>query len=162
MVGVILEMKVMMVYHTKTGHTLEAVNATSEGIRSAGSEADQVTAQAFDPAQLADYDALIIASPCWAGSAGLPMLPKPLVRALTAISADALQDKLCGGISVHSGMGGENTITRVGEILAQKGCTNYQPGPVARAGVPFSVFKGPSVKPKDEALFKAFGAAFVA
>ena len=154
-------MKVLILYFTKTGHTLEAANATAEGIRSAGSEADLITTKDFDSAQLTGYDALIVASPCWAGSAGMPMLPKPLDRALTALVADALRDKRCGGISVHSGVGAENTVQRIGERLTQKGCTDYRPGPVARAGVPFSVWKGPSVSPQDEVRFKAYGTAFV-
>jgi multimeric flavodoxin WrbA len=155
-------MKVLVLYFTKTGHTLEAANATAEGIRAAGSEADLVTAQAFDPAQLAGYDALIVASPCWAGSVGRPMLAKPIERALAALATDALRDKRCGGISVHSGVGGENTVQLIGEMLAQKGCTDFRPGPAARAGAPFSLWKGPSVSPQDEARFKAYGTAFVA
>ena len=154
-------MKVLILYFTKTGHTLEAASATAEGIRSAGSEADLIAAQDFGPAQLADYDALIVASPCWAGVADRLLLPKPLDRALTALATDALQEKRCGGISVHSGVGGENTVRHVGEILAQKGSTDYQPGPAARAGTPFSLWKGPSVKPDDEARFKDYGTAFV-
>ena len=154
-------MKVLILYFTKTGHTLEAANATAEGIRSAGSEADLIAAQDFDPAQLAGYEALIVASPCWAGSTGRLLLPKPLDRALTALATDALREKRCGVISVHAGIGGENTIQRLGERLVQKGCTDYRPGPAARAGTPFSLWKGPSVKPEDEARFKAYGAAFV-
>ena len=92
----------------------------------------------------------------------MPILPKPIDRALTALATDALQEKRCGGISVHSGIGGENTVQHMGEILAQKGNTDYRPGPAARAGVPFSVWKGPSVSPQDEARFKAYGTAFVA
>ena len=154
-------MKTLILYFTKTGHTLEAANATAEGIRSAGSEADLIAAQDFDPAQLAGYEALIVASPCWAGAANQFLLPKPMERALTALSADALQGVRCGGISVHSGIGGENTIRRLGEILAQKGNTDYRPGPAARAGAPLSLWKGPSVKPEDETRFEAYGAAFI-
>jgi len=154
-------MKTLILYFTKTGHTLEAVNATAEGIRTAGSEADIVTAQAFDSAQLAGYDALIVASPCWGGSAGKSMLPKPLDRALKTLGADDLSGKRCGSISVHAGMGGKNTVKRLGEILAQKGNTDYRPGPVGKAGVPFSLFKGPSVSSEDQARFSAYGTAFV-
>ncbi len=154
-------MKVLILYFTKTGHTLEAVNATAEGIRTSGSEAVLVTAKEFDSAKLADYDALIVASPCWAGSAGVPTLPQPLRQALTFLPADTLRDMRCGGISIHSGMGAENTVKRIGEMMAQKGCTGYQPGPVARAGVPFSIFKGPSVSSEDKARFSAYGTSFV-
>ena len=155
-------MKVLVLYFTKTGHTLEAANATAEGIRSASSEADLIAAQEFDPAQLAGYEALIVACPCWAGVADQFLLPKPLDRALTAMDTDALREKRCGGISVHSGVGGENTIRHVGEVLAQKGNTDYRPGPAARAGVPFSLWKGPSVSPRDQARFKDYGTTFVA
>ena len=155
-------MKVLILYFTKTGHTLEAVNATAEGIRAAGSEADLVTAQGFDVAQLAGYDALIVASPCWAGSVGMPMLAPPIERAMVALPADAVRDLRCGGISVHSGVGGEKTVEHIGERLAQKGNTDYRPGPAARAGVPLSLWVGPSVKPEDEMAFKAYGTAFVA
>ena len=143
------------------GHTLEAANATAEGIRSAGSEADLIPAQAFAPAQLAGYDALIVASPCWAGSVGRPVLAPPIERALTALSTEALLEVRCGGISVHSGIGGDATVQYIGEILAQKGCTDYRSGPAARAGVPFSLWKGPSVSSQDKVRFEAYGTAFV-
>jgi multimeric flavodoxin WrbA len=154
-------MKVLILYFTKTGHTLEAATATAEGIRSAGSEANLVTARGFGTAQLTGYDALIVASPCWAGSVGRPILARPIDRALTVLATDDLREKRCGGISVHSGIGGENTVQHIGEMLTQKGCTDYRPGPAARAGVPLSIWKGPSVSPQDEARFKAYGAAFV-
>jgi flavorubredoxin len=154
-------MNVLMLYFTKTGHTLEAAVATAEGIRSAGSRVELVTASDFDPAQLTSHEALIVASPCWAGSVGRPVLARPVDRALHALTPDALRGKRCGGISVHSGMGAENTIQRIGEILTLKGCADYRPGPVARAGVPLSLWKGPSVNPEDEARFSAYGTAFV-
>ena len=153
-------MKVLILYYTKAGHTLEAASAAAEGIRSGGSEADLITAEGFDVARLAGYDALIVASPCWAGAVGRPTLAKLMERALTALATDALRDKRCGGISVHSGMGGENTIQRIGELLTQKGCADYRPGPAARAGVPFSLWKGPSVSQEDEAHFRAYGSEF--
>jgi flavorubredoxin len=153
-------MKVLILYYTKTGHTLEAANATAEGIRSAGSEVDLAAVQVFDSAQLTGYDALIVASPCWAGSMGVPRLPPPLAGALNVLTKEVLQRKRCGGIAVHAGVGGENTIKKVGEILLQKGCADYQSGPAARAGVPFSLWKGPSVNAEDEERFKAYGASF--
>jgi len=154
-------MKVLILYFTKTGHTLEAADATAEGIRASGSVAELVTAQAFDTAQLAGYDALIVASPCWAGSLGRAVLPPPVSRALDALTADALSGVQCGGISVHSGVGGEATVRYLGEILGLKGNADYRPGPVARAGVPFSLWKGPSVSTEDLARFRAYGSAFV-
>jgi flavodoxin len=154
-------MKVLILYFTKTGHTLEAANAAAEGIRSAGSEADLVTVKGFDTARLKDYDAFIVASPCWAGSTGRAFLPRPLERALAALTGSDLHGTRCGGISVHSGIGAVNTVRQIGEILTGKGCRDFRSGPVARAGVPLSVWKGPSVSPEDEARFRAYGDAFV-
>jgi flavorubredoxin len=154
-------MKVMIVYHTKTGHTLEAVHALAEGIRSAGSEADLVTAKQFTAGRIADYDALIAGSPCWFGSV-VGGIAKPLQVALEGLDAGALQGKKAAAISVGSFGGAKGTVAAMGAILQQKGCAEFVPGPTAFAGVPLSVVKGPSVSAKDEDRFRAFGAQFVA
>lgn len=155
-------MKVLIVYYTKTGHTLEAVNATAEGIRSAGSEVDIVSVKEFNEASLENYDAVIIASPCWKGSIVKSNgIADPMKKVLNKLKSDAMKGKRCGGISVHSGAGAENTIRNIGSILMKKGCTDYRQGPYASAGVPFSLWKGPSIKPEDIQKFKDFGAEFV-
>lgn len=154
-------MRVLVLYYTKTGHTLEAAEATAKGIRTAGSEADLVSVDAFDAARLSDYDAFVVGCPCWAGITGHAILPPPMDRTLNALPAGILAGKRCGGVSVHSGTGAENTVRYIGEILVQKGCEDFRPGPVARAGVPFSLWVGPPVGPEDEAQFRAYGTAFV-
>ena len=52
------------------------------------------------------------------------------------------------------------SVNRLRDLLSKKGCKDYRPGPVAKAGVPFSLWKGPSVGPQDEERFKAYGAEF--
>jgi hypothetical protein len=84
-----------------------------------------------------------------------------VVKALDALAPGSLRGIRGGGISVNSGVGAENTVRTIGEMLTQKGCEDYRPGPVARAGVPFSLWVGPSVSAEDEAHFTAFGAEFV-
>lgn len=153
-------MKILILYFTKTGHTLEAANAVSEGIRSAGSEVNLVSVKDFSPAELADYDALIVGSPCWYGAYGGSGVANPLTQALDGIAPQALKGKRCGGISVHASWGGKQTIKTLGTLLKHKGCENYRPGPAAIAGTPLSTSKGPSVTPGDVKLFKAFGVAF--
>ena len=153
-------MKVLILYFTKTGHTLEAASAIAEGIYSAGSQADLVGIEDFSAADLANYDALIVGSPCWGGSLGAGV-SKPIVKALDTLKPGALQGKKCSGISVHAAKGADNTIKILGEILRQKGCQDYTPGPIARAGVPFSLWKGPAVSPDDRERFRAFGVDFV-
>jgi multimeric flavodoxin WrbA len=153
--------KVLILYHTKTGHTLEAANATAEGIRSADSEASLVTAKEFSGSQLADYDALIVGSPCWFGSVA-GGIATPVQKALDGLGSDALQGKRCGALSVGAFMGAKGTVAAMGAILEQKGAAEFRAGPTALAGVPLSVIKGPSVKAQDENRFRAFGAEFVA
>jgi multimeric flavodoxin WrbA len=155
-------MKVLVLYYSKTGHTLEAVNAMAEGIRESGSEADLVSVGDFKASAIADYDGIIVGSPCWAGSITSGGVAKPISKALNSLPEESLRDKRCGGISVHSKMGGATTISTLGKLLSRKGCTDYKAGPAAEAGVPFSIFKGPSVGADDEALLKAFGSEFVA
>jgi len=155
-------MKILVLYYSKTGHTLEAANATAEGIRSAGSEANVVAVTDFRTNTVAEYDGLILGSPCWAGSVALSGIAMPLSEVVDALPAGCLENKRCGGITVHSNMGGTRTVNSLRELLSQKGCKDYRPGPVAKAGVPFSLWKGPSVCPQDEERFKAYGAQFVA
>ena len=86
---------------------------------------------------------------------------KPVVRALSALPPESLKGKRCAGISVCAVADAEITVKAIGEMLMQKGCEDYRDGPVAKAGIPLSLWKGPSVIPEDEELFKAFGAGFV-
>ena len=155
-------MKVLILYYSKTGHTLEAANATADGIRSSGSEADLVAVSDFKADTVADYDALIVGSPCWAGSVTSNGVARPVMPALNSLPPDCLKDKRCGAISVHCAMGGETTIKTLGSILSQKGCCDFSPGPSAKAGTPVSLWKGAPVTAADKERFASYGAAFVA
>jgi len=141
---------------------LEAANATTEGIRSAGSDANVVAVTDFTVDTISQYDGFILGSPCWAGSITHSGVAKPLGQVVDTLPADCLEQKRCGGISVHSKTGGLHTVKALGELLSRKGCKDYRPGLAAKAGVPFSLWKGPSVRPPDEERFKAYGAQFVA
>jgi len=155
-------MKIMILYYSKTGHTLEAVKAIADGINDVGSDADLVTVKEFNSGSIVDYDGLIVGSPCWAGSTGiLRGVPKVLSKLIESLDIDCLKGKRCGGISVHAKMGGTNTVRTLGKLLSLKGCDDYRPGPVARAGVPLSLWKGSSLSDKAKNIFKTFGAGFV-
>jgi menaquinone-dependent protoporphyrinogen IX oxidase len=153
-------MKVLILYFTKTGHTLEAVNATAEGIRSAGSQVDVVSAGDFSADRLTGHGVLLVGSPCWWGSVA-GGVATPVQRALAALTPDALNGKTGAAISVGAFAGADKTVASIGTTLADKGCTDFRPGPTARAGLPLSVAKGPSVTAEDEERFKAFGAKLV-
>jgi flavodoxin len=153
-------MKVLILYFTKTGHTLETARAVADGIRSAGSEADLVSAEDFSAAKLAGRDALLVGSPCWWGSVA-GGVATPIQKALATLTPDALLGKRCAAISVGAFAGADKTVTNIGSTLAGEGCTEFRPGPTARAGVPLSLAKGPSVTARDEERFKTFGVQLV-
>lgn len=157
-----MDMKVLILYHSKTGHTLEAATATADGIRSAGSEVDLVTAKKFNADMIANYDGLIVGSPCWAGSITGSGVAKPIAKAMKSLPANSLEIKRCGSISVFAAKGGSNTIRALGELLSEKGCKDYKRGPTAKAGVPFSAWTGPAVTEEDEEDYKRYGSGFVA
>lgn len=155
-------MKIIILYFTKTGHTLEAGNAVAEGIKSAGSEVDLVDVKNFSADKLSNYDALIIGSPCWTGSMRKKEgLAFPLKDALASLPSGILKGKKCGGFAVHAGNGGEVTVANIGVLLKEKGCENYISGHVARAGSPLSLWKGRSVSKEDLEIYKTFGSNFV-
>jgi len=153
-------MKVLVLYHTKTGHTLEAVEATVEGMREAGCTVEIVTAQNFDPSRLKEYDALLIGSPCWGGSVSHG-LSRPIKAALEKLSSTSLNALAVAGIAVNGGYGAENTIETIGKIVKQKGCKTFVHGPIAKAGAPLSLWVGPPVASADLVRFKDFGHEFV-
>lgn len=154
-------MKILILYYSKTGHTREAANATAEGIRSAGSEVDVIELANFQVSTLKRYDGLIVGSPCWAGSVTGAGVAIPLLHPLKSLPADCLAGKRGGGISVHCATGGANTVNALGKLLTRKRCTDFRPGPAAKAGLPFSPWKGPSVSAQDEARFRVYGTEFV-
>ena len=154
-------MKTLVLYYTKSGHTLEAVTPLVDGIRSTGSEAEIVSVEKFNSSMISDYDAFIVGSPCWAGSVSSTGVAAPLVKALKSLPENILKGKLCGGIAVNAQYGGETTLSHIKDLLSMKGCEKFSSGPIAKAGsLMLSLVKGPSVKKADEDLFRAYGIEF--
>lgn len=153
-------MKALVLYHTKTEHTLEAVTAVAKGSRAASSGVDPVEAKGFDAAQLTNYGALIVGTPCrWGSVAG--GVAAQIQKGLVTLTPDVLRGKRCGAISVGAFAGADKTVTNIGAILAAKGCSEFKPGPTARAGVPLSLVKGPSASAQAVERFKSSGTEFV-
>lgn len=149
------KMNALLLYHTKTGHTLEAANAIVQGIQSAGGSVTLVLAKDFTPQSINQYDVFIVGSPCWGGSVASGVAA-PIAEAIKKITNE-VRGKLCAGFSVHSSFGGESTVRSIGERLKAKGCADYVAGPVAKAGVTLSLWVGPAVKPEDLARYRTFG-----
>ncbi len=153
------KMNALIMYHSKTGHTLEAANAIAEGIRSAGGSATIVPAKNFIPTLINQYDVFIVGSPCWGGSIA-DGVATPVSHAIKSITVE-VKNKLCAGFSVNAGYGGQSTVRSIGKRLQEKGCAKYVEGPVAKAGAPLSLWKGPAIKPADLDRYRAFGEELV-
>ena len=117
------KMNALLLYHTKTGHTLEAANAIVQGIQSAGGSVTLVLAKDFTPQTINQYDVLIVGSPCWGGSIANG-ISTPIADAINKITNE-VTGKLCAGFSVNAGYGGESTVQSLGERLKAKGCADY-------------------------------------
>jgi flavodoxin len=150
-IAVKAKMNALLLYHTKTGHTLEAANAIVQGIQSAGGSVTLVLAKDFLPQTINQYNVLIVGSPCWGSD-----ISTPVADAMDKITNE-VKGKLCAGFAVNSGNGGQSTVKSIGERLKAKGCREYVAGPVAKAGAPFSLWVGSAVKPEDRAHYIAFG-----
>ncbi len=153
--GIKTKMNALLLYHTKTGHTLEAANAIVQGIQSAGGSVTLVLAKDFSPQTINQYDVLIVGSPCWGGSIANG-ISTPIADAINKITNE-VTGKLCAGFSVNAGYGGQSTVKSIGERLKAKGCADYVAGPVAKAGAPLSMWVGPAVKKEDLDRYRAFG-----
>ena len=154
-------MKALVLYYSKTGHTLEAVNSMAEGLKSAGVEVTVVSTADFKNSMIDDCDAFIVGSPCWAGVVAKDGASKPVVKVLQGLPEGCLRNKKCGGIAVHSFAGGKNTLSHIRSLLNNKGCEHYKEGPLGKAGTPASVTKGKALSAPDKERFKAFGAGFI-
>ncbi len=107
---------------------------------------------------LADYDAVLVGSPCRFGGVSSKLGIAPVIKKmLLALPDGSLAGKKCGGFAIHFGAGAEHAVTNIGKAVVTKGCTDYIAGPVASAGAPLSLWTGKAVSPEDEEIFKAFG-----
>lgn len=154
-------MNTLLIYHTKTGHTLEALTPFVETLKAEGAVVQVVLASDFEPASMLKYDSLVVCTPCWGGSSGFTGVAFPIVNALNKLPEDGLKGKLCGGIAIHAKYGGKATLAHLTKLLTNKGCENFNPGPVVKAGTLGSIFKGPSVTKEDEELIKVYGKTFI-
>jgi len=154
-------MKVLILYYSKTGHTLEAANAIAEGIRTAGSAAEIVSVGNFKETLLKEYDTVIVGSPCWAGVVSKNGVATPVTKILNTLTKDSLKGKITGGFAIQAAAGGKSTVNTLGNILSQKGCDKYIAGPIAKAGTVMSISKGHSISKEDLEHYKTYGVQFV-
>jgi len=59
--------RILVVYHSESGHTEQMAKAVAEGAREAGAECDLVRADKVDVGGLKEYDGMILGSPTYYG-----------------------------------------------------------------------------------------------
>jgi flavodoxin len=145
-------MKVLLVFHTKTGHTLEAAKAIEEGVRYAGHSINVVPVKECDPKHLEEYDTIIFGTPTWFnGACG------PIKSFLHKIPKDLLSDKMCSAFAVMGGSGGHKAVEEIGLMVSEKGCIDFVPGPIVQAGGFLSIWKGYPISRSDLIKCREYG-----
>jgi menaquinone-dependent protoporphyrinogen IX oxidase len=153
-------MKAIIIYYTKTGHTQDAAGDIAAGMAKSQVTPEIKNCREIKYRNLADYDLILVGSPCHAGSTA-PLrsgIARPLERFLKSIPRGFLRDKKAAAFSVHAGLGAKNTVASLEKLLKRAGAVVvYSPGPAVRAGAPLSLWRGPDYSAKDRDKLQKFG-----
>jgi len=153
-------MKTIIVYYSKTGHTLDAARDIAAGMEKNKVTPEIKNSKEIKYGELAGYDLILVGSPCHAGSTA-PLrsgIARPLERFLKSIPKGSLREKKAAAFSVHAGLGAENTVASLEKLLKRTGAVVvYSPGPAVRAGAPLSLWRGPDYSAKDKDKLQKFG-----
>jgi len=147
------------VYYTKTGHTKQAGEDIAAGLRGGGVQVELRPPAEVSAEELASYDLMVVGSPCHAGSVRVLFsgIAGPVSDWLGSLPRDAFSGKPVAAYSVHSFLGGQATVKNLERLLSDMGGWVLAPGPVVKAGVPFSLWRGPDASPEDRERLRKFG-----
>ncbi|MCX5859349.1 MAG: flavodoxin domain-containing protein [Proteobacteria bacterium] len=153
-------MKAIIIYYTKTGHTLDAARDIAAGMEKNKVTPEIKNSKEIKYGELAGYDLILVGSPCHEGSTA-PLrsgIARPLELFLKSIPRDFLQGKNAAAFSVNAGLGAKNTVKSLEKLLKQAGAVVVcSPGPAVRAGIPLSLWRGPDYNSKDKDKLQRFG-----
>ena len=151
-------MKALIIYHTNTGHTRRAAEDIVDGLKDQGMDVSIQAAGELAEWDAADQDVVIVGSPCHAGSVAIRAgVSGPIRSVLKKLKPATLEGKVAGAFSVNCAYGGQRTVHAIEEHLQAAGAQVPHPGVVVRAGVPFSLFKGPMASEEDRGQLREFG-----
>ena len=151
-------MKALIVYHTKTGHTGRAAEDISEGLRSEGLDVSIQAASEMAAWDVADQAVIVVGSPCHAGSVAIRAgVSGPIRSILKRLPPAALAGKIAGAFAVNYAYGGRRTVGAIENRLRAQGAQVPQHGVVVRAGVPFSLVRGPMASEESREQLQEFG-----
>ena len=151
-------MKALIIYHTNTGHTRQAAKDVAEGLKGHGVDVSIQAARTLPGWDVADQDIIVVGSPCHAGSVSIRAgVSGPIRSLLKKLEPATLEGKIAGAFSVNSAYGGQRTVHAIEKHLQAAGARTPQQGVVIRAGVPFSLFRGPMASKKSRNQLREFG-----
>jgi flavodoxin len=154
-------LKTIIIYYTKTGHTLDAARDIAVGMKEYNVTPDIKDVKDIKYPELANYDLVLVGSPCHTGimpfSSGIA---SPVKAFLESIPKDFLKGKKAAAFSVNSSFGGNTTVQSMEKLLRLSGADiDVSPGPVVKAGAFLSLYKGPDYTRLDREKLQAFGKA---
>jgi len=152
------DMKALIIYHTNTGHTRRAAEDIAEGLKDHEMDVSIQAAGDLTEWDAADQDIVIVGSPCHAGSLAIRAgVSGPILSVLKKLEPATLESKVAGAFSVNFAYGGQRTVHAIEKHLQAAGAQVPHQGVVVRAGVPFSLFRGPMASEEDRGQLREFG-----
>jgi NAD(P)H dehydrogenase (quinone) len=149
-------MKALIIYHSKTGHTLKAANDIARGLEEAGIDVTVKPAGEVKAVDVAGYDIFVAGSPTYATT--MYKAPaKTVARLLDTLRPDGLSGKYAGAFSAYAASGGEKIVSSTEARLSGLGATVVAGGPAVKAGAPLSLYQGPDASEADVAKCVEFG-----
>ena len=151
-------MRVLVVYHTRSGHTRCAAEDIAEGMRGRGVTPCLLAAREIGAWDISDVGGVVVGSPCHCGSLKIGGgMAEPVRALLDKLKPGMLAGRVGGAFAVHCLAGGRATVRSIEEALAGAGARIVAPGIVVRAGVPFSVCRGPMAGADMRQQLRTFG-----
>jgi flavodoxin len=151
-------MKALIVYYTKTGHTLDAARFIAEGIRQEGWKTKLLEARYMEGERLENCRAFVVGSPCRAGSVpGAAGIAGPVKKMLNRLPEGCLEGQYGAAFSIHCSYGGQKTARNIDEHLEQLGATVPLAGMAVKAGAFLSLYRGPEITDEDAKKLREFG-----
>ena len=151
-------MHVLIVYHTRTGHTRHAAEDIAEGMSGTGVTPCLLPATEIGAWDFSDVRGVVVGSPCHCGSLKIGGgIAGPVRAALDGLKPGMLAGRVAGAFAVNCLAGGRTTVRTIEDALVAAGARIVAPGILVRAGVPFSVCRGPMAGTQARQQLKAFG-----
>ncbi|MHA1786359.1 MAG: flavodoxin family protein [Candidatus Helarchaeota archaeon] len=138
-------MRAILIYHTVTGHTLQAIKNISEGLKSMEVECEIEKVPISNDINLSEFQIIVIGTPTHAFGPA-----RKISNFIKKLPANSLNNMRVGIVICFAGMGGSRTLKTLKKKLIEKGAKEPIEEVEVKAGVPLSIVKGPEASEKDQ------------